>query len=103
MTTAAFDGLIHPPHRLQLCAMLASVESLAFATARESLGLSDSALSKQVCTLQDAGYLTVAKGPGNARVRTWLALTSQGRQALAGHLAELRRLADMADDAPTES
>lgn len=97
MSSSAFDEVIHPPHRLQLCVMLTGVDSLAFATARQELNLSDSALSKQLKTLEAAGYVSITKGPGNAQFRTWLTLTPEGRRALAGHLAELRRIADMAE------
>ncbi|MGK4582149.1 transcriptional regulator [Kitasatospora sp. HPMI-4] len=96
MTGPAFDEVIHPPHRLQICAMLATVDSLGFAVVREALGISDSVLSKQVRILQEAGYVSVTKKAAKSRMYTWLALTPQGRTALAGHLAELRRIADLA-------
>ena len=76
--------------------MLRPVNSLEFATVRDALQVSDSVLSKHVKTLHDAGYVTVTKTPANARMRTWLALTSAGRHAFDGHLAELRRIANLA-------
>nr|WP_145487449.1 MULTISPECIES: transcriptional regulator [Streptomyces] len=93
------DELIHPAHRLQICAMLAAVESLEFSVIRDALGVSDSVLSKQMKVLQAAGYATVKKAPVNSRTRTWLALTDAGRKALADHLTELRRIAALADPA----
>lgn len=96
MTDPAFDELIHAPNRLQITAMLAPVEALDFATVREALGTSDSVLSKHVRVLAEAGYVSIAKTPHGPRTRTWLTLTSTGRTALAGHLAELRRIAAMA-------
>jgi DNA-binding MarR family transcriptional regulator len=92
----AFDEVIHPINRLQICSMLAPVDSLAFSAVRDALGVSDSVLSKQVKVLQEAGYVAVHKEPLNARVRAWIRLTPQGRDALAAHLAHLRRIADMA-------
>lgn len=97
MMEAAFDEVIHPANRLQMCAMLAAVDALAFATVRESLDVSDSVLSKQVKILQQAGYLTITKNH-RQRSRTWLALTTRGRHALSGHLIELRRIADLATE-----
>jgi len=97
MTTAAFDEVIHPPNRLQICAMLAAADSLAFSSIREALGVSDSVLSKQVKILQAAGYVAMTKKSANAHTQTWLTLTRQGRKALAGHLAELRRISELAD------
>ena len=92
----AFDEVIHPLNRLQLCAMLARADSVAFSVVRDALDVSDSVLSKQVKILQEAGYVTMRKEPLNSRVRAWLALTPQGRTALAGHLAQLRLIADQA-------
>ena len=94
MTAAApqFDTVIHAPNRLQICALLAAVDSAEFATVRDSVGVSDSVLSKHVATLQEAGYVTVRKATVSSRVRTWLALTKDGRAAFDAHVAELRRI-----------
>lgn len=92
MTEPCFDEVIHPRHRFQICAILAEVEAIDFATLRETLGISESSLSKHVKYLSDAGYLTVEKKPNGRRTRTWLSLTETGRNAYRGHLAELRRI-----------
>jgi len=42
--------------------------------------------------LHEAGYLRARKAVVASRQRTWLALTPDGRRALAGHVAELQRL-----------
>nr|WP_275428509.1 transcriptional regulator [Streptomyces sp. CS090A] len=47
--------MIHAPNRLQICAMLAAVDSMEFSRARESLGVSDSVLSKHLKVLEGAG------------------------------------------------
>ncbi|MGJ5755224.1 transcriptional regulator [Streptomyces puniciscabiei] len=96
MSGPRFDEVIHPAHRLQICALLAGVEALEFAVVRDTLGVSDSVLSKQVKALQAAQYVEIRKVPLNARTHTWLALTPSGRTALKGHLAELRRVAALA-------
>ncbi|MFI9174579.1 transcriptional regulator [Streptomyces lincolnensis] len=97
----ALDAVIHPVNRLQICSMLAPVESLAFSAVRDALGVSDSVLSKQVRILQEAGYVTLHKEPFNSRVRAWIALTPTGRTALTGHLEALRRIADLASPSGT--
>jgi DNA-binding MarR family transcriptional regulator len=91
-TAPAFDPVIHAPTRLQICALLAAVDSAEFATVRDAVGVSDSVLSKHVATLQDAGYVDVRKATVASRVRTWLALTKAGRRAFDAHVAELRRI-----------
>jgi DNA-binding MarR family transcriptional regulator len=90
-----FDDVIHPRHRLQICAVLADVEMLDFATVRETVDISESSLSKHVKLLAEAGYVVVDKTRHGSRTRTWLALTTAGRTAYTGHLAELRRIAGL--------
>lgn len=92
----AFDEVIHAPHRLRICVMLAAVDSMDFAAIRDELAVADSVLSKQLKVLADAGYVQLIKQRGTGRVKTWVKLTKPGQQALAGHLAELQRLAELA-------
>jgi DNA-binding MarR family transcriptional regulator len=87
-----FDPLIHAPPRLQICAMLATVENAEFSAVRDTIGISDSVLSKHVRQLEEAGYVALAKATVASRMRTWLSLTRRGKAAFAGHVAELERL-----------
>ncbi|MCW2607228.1 MAG: MarR family transcriptional regulator [Frankiales bacterium] len=98
MTAPRFDTVVHAPLRLQVCAMLAAVDSAEFAAVRDELGVSDSVLSKHVKVLDEAGYLRIRKAVVASRQRTWLGLTAAGRRALAGHVAELQRLLDPIPD-----
>jgi DNA-binding transcriptional ArsR family regulator len=50
-----FDELIHPATRLQIVSLLAAADWADFTFIREQLGLSDSALSKQLSTLEEDG------------------------------------------------
>ena len=58
MTTPRFDEIIHPSTRLSIVAILASTDWAEFSFVRDRLSLSDSALSKQFTTLEDAGYIS---------------------------------------------
>lgn len=89
---SAFNEVIHAPNRLQICALLVSVDRAEFATIRDSLGVADSVVSKHLKVLTEAGYVTIDKPSGGGRVRTWAAITKEGRLAFARHVAELRRL-----------
>jgi DNA-binding MarR family transcriptional regulator len=87
-----FDELIHAPTRLSIVALLAAAEWADFTFVRDSLDLSDSALSKQIATLEQAGYVTVRKtGAGRSR-RTHLRLSPHGRQAFRAHAAALQQI-----------
>ncbi|GAA4864971.1 transcriptional regulator [Saccharopolyspora cebuensis] len=83
--------------RLALCALLQGAKWVDFATARDMLGASDSAVSKHSRTLEEAGYLEVRKGSVGRRPRTWFRLTKEGRVAIRGHLDWLAGLRDALD------
>lgn len=89
---AGFDPVVHAPHRLQLCALLAPVEEAEFGVLRDAVGISDSVLSKQLRVLEEAGYVTVRKQTVSGRVRTRAALTGAGRRAFQGHVQALQQL-----------
>lgn len=88
---SGLDLVIHPAHRLQLCAMLAAGGSVELALVRDHLALSPSALSKQVAALVDAGYVVQERGTLDSR-RHWLSLTPAGRSAYDAHVAALREI-----------
>ncbi|MFF9038921.1 transcriptional regulator [Streptomyces sp. NPDC014892] len=93
-TPVGFDELIHPATRLSVVALLAATEWADFAFVRDSLSLSDSALSKQLHTLEEAGYLELHKEGGGRKRRTRVRLTDRGRTAFEGHVAALRAIVD---------
>ena len=94
MTAVAprFDAVIHPPPRLQICGLLAAVDTMEFSAVRDAVAVSDSVLSKHVKQLEDAGYVRVHKATRASRVRTSLSLTAAGRGAFDANVAELRRI-----------
>jgi DNA-binding MarR family transcriptional regulator len=92
-----FDAFIHPSTRLSIVALLAAADWTDFAFVRDRLGLSDSALSKQFTTLQDAGYLVIERPLSNRRRRVRVRPTDSGRSAFDGHVAALREIVAGAD------
>ena len=96
-TEPRFDELIHPSTRLSIVALLAATDWVDFAFVRDRLGLSDSALSKQFTTLEDAGYIAIERPTQNRRRRVHVHLTDAGRDAFGGHVAALRQIVDSAD------
>ena len=88
-----FDDVIHEPHRLRICALLVPSTGTEFATVRDEMGLSDSALSKHLKTLSTRGYTRLERAVRDGRQVTTVVLTPAGREALCGHVAELQRLA----------
>ncbi|KYH43829.1 transcriptional regulator [Branchiibius sp. NY16-3462-2] len=94
MTAPRFDELIHPSTRLSIVATLAASEWADFAYLAEALSLSDSALSKQLSTLEAAGYVTTERRTHRGRRTVRARLTAQGRTAFAGHVAALQEIVD---------
>lgn len=100
---SAQDTPVHPRHhlvepfghpvRFSLMAALARTEEFDFATLRDHLQVSDSVLSKQVTSLETAGYVRVRKGFIGKRPRTWLKATDEGLTVWRNHLAALREIA----------
>ncbi|MDY5786284.1 MULTISPECIES: transcriptional regulator [unclassified Corynebacterium] len=97
------DPVIHPIHRLTICAALnaaGAVEGEAryemrFSRLRDITKLSDATLSKQLTTLESAGYITRFReyGPTRAKDTVWVSLTEQGKNAFECHVAALREIA----------
>jgi DNA-binding MarR family transcriptional regulator len=92
MTAARFDDLIHPPTRLAIVSLLAASQWADFKFIRDSVALSDSALSKQLATLEQAGYVEIRKGFVGKRPRTSARLTPDGRTAFEQHVAALQAM-----------
>ena len=92
MSTAGFDELIHAPTRLEIVSLLAAAQWADFKYIRDELGLSDSALSKQLSTLESAGYVEIHRRFVGKRPRTSASLTTVGRQAFERHVKALQKI-----------
>lgn len=98
----AFDPVIHPPARLQIMAVLATVQDAEFAMLRKTADISDSVLSKHLSALSEAGYVRLRKAAQDGRLRTWASITRTGRAAFRGHVAALQALAGVVEGATEE-
>jgi DNA-binding transcriptional ArsR family regulator len=90
--TARFDELIHQSTRLSIMSLLAASDWAAFSFVRDSLSLSDSALSKHLSALEESGYVLMERVPGERRKRLRVRLTEAGQSAFDGHVAALREI-----------
>jgi DNA-binding MarR family transcriptional regulator len=97
MTEAQFDELIHQSTRLSIVGLLAAADWADFAFLRDRLGMSDSALSKQLSTLEAAGYVAIDRPLSDSRRRVRARLTERGTEAFRAHVAALREIVDAAD------
>ena len=86
------DPVIHVPKRLAAMAVLANAPTVSFRFLRDHLAISESDLSKQMSTLEAAGYVTAAKDGRGRGSSTTYRMTGTGRQAYERHCAALREL-----------
>ncbi|MGW0231470.1 transcriptional regulator [Actinopolymorpha singaporensis] len=95
-TAADLDPVIHPTNRLRICALLHAAQEVEFGTLQKEIGVSASALSKQLSHLQDAGYVEKRRVLTDSRHHVWLKLTRGGRSAYTRHIAALRAILETA-------
>jgi DNA-binding MarR family transcriptional regulator len=86
--------LLGHPVRFSIAALLAAASKVEFSFVRDHVEVTDSILSKQVSTMEQAGYVKVHKGHVGKRPRTWLSLTKEGRRTFQRHMAALREIAE---------
>ncbi|WP_144760115.1 transcriptional regulator [Curtobacterium sp. 9128] len=87
------DDHLQNPVRFSIVAALDRAGTLGFREVRDAVEVTDSALSKQVAVLENAGYLSVGKAFVGKTPRTSLTLTRSGRDAWRTHLDALREIA----------
>lgn len=85
--------VLHQPVRFSIAAALAKSETMDFKDLRNAVQVSDSVLSKQLATLEKAGFVEIKKAFVGKFPRTSVKLTPQGHQAWQQHLDTLRRIA----------
>ena len=86
------DRVIHEPGRLAIMSMLAASPELSFTELRDMLEMTDGNLTTHLRSLQEAGYVSIAKSYRNRRPLTTVSLTPGGRQAFANYIALLEQI-----------
>lgn len=90
------DRIIHEKGRLAIMSMLAASTELSFTELRDALEMTDGNLTTHVRTLQEAGYVAVAKSYQQGRRLTTVSLTAAGRRAFADYVSLLERIIQQA-------
>lgn len=86
------DRVIHEKGRLAIMSMLAASAELSFTELRDVLEMTDGNLTTHIRTLQETGYVTVAKSYRRNRRLTTLSLTAAGRAAFGDYVTLLERI-----------
>jgi DNA-binding MarR family transcriptional regulator len=86
------DRVIHEKGRLAIMSALAASPELAFTDLRNLLEMTDGNLTTHIRTLQQEGYVSVAKSYRNNRPLTTCSLTPAGRKAFADYVNLLEQI-----------
>ena len=86
------DRVIHEKGRLAIMSLLAASPELAFTELRDALEMTDGNVTTHIRTLQEAGYVAVAKSYQNNRPLTTCSMTAAGRKAFADYIALLEQI-----------
>ena len=88
------DRMIHEPSRLVLVANLSVVDEADFVFLSRRTGLTAGNISSHMAKLEDAGYVSVAKGFVGKKPRTVYRLTKAGRTAFDSYKASVSGILD---------
>jgi DNA-binding MarR family transcriptional regulator len=86
------DRVIHEQGRLGIMSLLAATPELSFTELRDTLKMTDGNVTTHIRTLQEAGYVSVAKSYQNKRPLTTCSLTPKGHQAFAAYINQLEKI-----------
>ena len=90
------DRVIHEKGRLAIMSMLAATPELSFTELRDALEMTDGNLTSHMRTLQEAGYVSLAKSYENNRPLTTCSLTAAGKKAFANYIDLLEQVLQQA-------
>ena len=80
------NRVIHEKGRLAIMSALAAAPELTFTELRDLLDMTDGNLTTHIRTLQQEGFVSVAKSYQNNRPLTSCTLTAAGRKAFAQYI-----------------
>lgn len=87
-----FSELVHAPTRLSLLSLLSATDRIEFGLLRDGLALSDSALSKQLGILEEAGLVALERDGVGRGKRVRVRMTDSGRRTFDDHVAALQAI-----------
>lgn len=91
-TFTELDRILHEPSRMNIMALLYTLESADFIFVMNQTGLTWGNLSSHLSKLEEAGYLEIEKRYKGKRPSTNLRLTTLGRESFKHYVAQMRQL-----------
>jgi DNA-binding MarR family transcriptional regulator len=83
--------LIHQSSRLRIMALPAG-ERTDFVGLKDVAKLTDGNLSSHLSTLEQAGYISINKSFEGKKPKTFISITSKGRDAFSSYVEELENI-----------
>ena len=93
------DPVIHERVRLAIVSALAVAPEMSFNELKSTLDLSDGNLSAHATSLQQAGYIEIAKTFKGRRPLTIMRLTTTGQKAFSSYVETLRKIVNQGNNA----
>lgn len=94
--TPGLDRLLSDPTRLAIMSVLSTVDWCDFAFLRDTVSLSDSALSKQLAVLRRDDCVEQRRTYTGRVPKTTVRVTDQGQRRFLDHVEALRAIAEQA-------
>lgn len=91
-TFLQLDRVIHEKGRMGIMSLLAASPEISFTDIRDTLAMTDGNVITHIRTLQEAGYVAMAKSYQNNRPLTTCSLTPAGRKAFAAYINVLDQI-----------
>jgi DNA-binding transcriptional ArsR family regulator len=89
----SLERLFHEPSRLQILSLLAAAPSgLTFPELKTKSAMTDGNLSRHLKTLQELGAVRIEKAFVNAKPRTTVFLSEEGRMKFLSYLESLEKV-----------
>ena len=102
----AVDRLIHEPSRYNIMALLYVVKQAEYLFVLNQTEMTSGNLTAHMSKLEKAGYLSIQKKFVHRKPKTFLNLTSRGREAFDAYCNEMKTLLNtppVIDDEPSDA
>lgn len=97
--SSILDDRVHQKARLGILALSSEAKAVEFGYILKTLELTSGNLARHLDVLEKAELITIKKGFVGKRPRSWISLTTAGRDALASEIRALRAIVDRVERA----
>lgn len=96
------DDDVHQRVRLGILAALVGLTRADFTHLKRELALTDGNLGRHLEVLEQAGFVQLTREATGSRPRTWVSITSSGKNALRKEIDALRKIMSQIESAASD-